>query len=87
MTRETIPAMGQIPRELHWHPQAIWRRQVTLGVICGLSNREMADALGVTRATIEGRLATLFRETGTQDRREFAAKMNAAIEGQRCARG
>jgi DNA-binding NarL/FixJ family response regulator len=55
------------------------QRCVALGLCCGLSRRQIADALGISRTVVSIHSNAIYRKTGMSDRVEFALLRNAAI--------
>ena len=57
-------------------------RQIAFGLCCGMSNEQMADALGVAKNTVAGRARHLMEKTGMANRIEFALQQNARVREQ-----
>jgi DNA-binding NarL/FixJ family response regulator len=54
-------------------------RCVALGLCCGLSRRQIADALGISRTVVGIHSRAVYRKAGIADRLEFALFRNAAV--------
>jgi DNA-binding CsgD family transcriptional regulator len=52
--------------------------RVLEGVAAGLSNKELAERLGVLEGTVEAHLAQVFRKSGTSQRGELVARFWAS---------
>lgn len=54
-------------------------RQVALLVAEGLSNKRIADELGVTERTVKAHLTSVFRKTGLGDRTALAVRLSRQV--------
>jgi len=76
--REELLATGARPRRAHRHGAealTVSERRVARMAASGLSNPEIAQALFVTRKTVEKQLAGAYRKLGIRSRSELTAQM------------
>jgi DNA-binding NarL/FixJ family response regulator len=57
-------------------------RQIAVGLCCGMAEKQMAEALGVSLNQIRHRTRKLLDRSGMADRMEFALVQNAAVREQ-----
>lgn len=55
------------------------RRQISLCLCVGLSNRQMADVLGAPESVIAREAFCVLEDSGMDSRFEFALRQNAAV--------
>jgi DNA-binding CsgD family transcriptional regulator len=78
--RQELAATGARPRrDMHWGPDALTasERRVAQMAAEGMSNPEVAQALFVTRKTVEMHLSRVYRKLDISSRAELAS----ALEG------
>jgi DNA-binding CsgD family transcriptional regulator len=61
-------------------------RQVTVGVLDGLSNEQIAHRRGTTSSTVARQIASVFRKLGVGSRRQLASTMRGSGRSGRAVR-